>query len=572
MDVVITYVDNCDENWVKTIRQFTDIPKDYDRRYRSWNNLKYCLRSIATNMSFVRKIFLVVSELSQVPKWINKNEINIVYHKDIIPEKYLPTFNSRTIEMHLHNIKDLGEEFVYFNDDMFIINKSRYTDFFVNGKPCNILQAYTEEEFKNKITSNPVYLNPYKRCTDEAANLLNITSKYYYFSNHGPNPLLKSVCKKVYNLLGDKLLNTFTPFRDEKNFVHFIYSIYQLLGGYTTDKVLKNKYIKYCNNLVSFHKDIRLIKETCLCVNDFKSDKISIERMMFLFNEVMDMHFPNLSKFEMKPKVSLCTIVKNENKYLKEYVEHYLKLGFNKLYLYDNNDIHGETPMDVISEYIENGFVVYHDFRGKKVCQLEAYNDCYKRYSGENDWIAFFDADEFLELTRHDNISSFVAQDIYKDFDGVKINWLCYGDNGQLKYEDKPVQERFTKPVIRENNYYLGVNINYYIKTIVKCKNSNVFWNDSVHIPSGVVCCNSLGIASPPTMYNKPFYNDIVLKHYITKSTEEYLEKIKRGYPDQVLSKNKIIGLLNKYFTINDKTQENMNLINEEIKNVEIFF
>ena len=347
------------------------------------------------------------------------------------------------------------------------------------------------------------------------------------------------------------------------------------------EKVFNNTvFLKNCekysiNKMVNFFVDDYPIDKFLYMLYSQKNHFLKISSNNVFQKDItnaLDMLFPNLSKFEMKPKVSLCTIVKNENKYLKEYVEHYLKLGFNKLYLYDNNDIHGETPMDVISEYIENGFVVYHDFRGKKVCQLEAYNDCYKRYSGENDWIAFFDADEFLELWRHDNISSFIVQDIYKKYNCIKINWMCYGDNGQLKYEDKPVQERFTKPVIRENNYYLGVNINYYIKTIVKCKNSNVFWNDSVHIPSGVVCCNSLGIASPPTMYNKPFYNDIVLKHYITKSTEEYLEKIKRGYPDQVLSKNKIIGLLNKYFTINDKTQENMNLINEEIKNVEIFF
>jgi hypothetical protein len=287
---------------------------------------------------------------------------------------------------------------------------------------------------------------------------------------------------------------------------------------------------------------------------------------MYLFNEVMDMHFPNLSKFEKKPKVSLCTIIKNENKYLKEFVEHYLKLGFNKIYLYDNNDIEGETPIDVISEYIDNGFVIYHNFRGKKVCQLEAYNDCYKRYSVDNDWIAFFDADEFLELTRHDNISSFVAQDIYNKYNAIKINWLCYGDNGHLKYEDKPVQERFTKPTIRENNYYLGVNINYYIKSIIRCKNLKCVWDKNVHIPTGVICCDSLGRTSLPTMYNKPTYNDIALKHYITKSLEEYIEKVNRGYPDQIISKNKTIGLFQKYFTINDKTQEKIEKINKEIE------
>ena len=37
-------------------------------------------------------------------------------------------------------------------------------------------------------------------------------------------------------------------------------------------------------------------------------------------------------------KICICTIGKNENKYIKEYVEYYKKLGINKIYLYDNND------------------------------------------------------------------------------------------------------------------------------------------------------------------------------------------------------------------------------------------
>ena len=41
-------------------------------------------------------------------------------------------------------------------------------------------------------------------------------------------------------------------------------------------------------------------------------------------------------------KVLLCAIVKNENKYINEWLEHYKQLGFSKVILYDNNDINGE--------------------------------------------------------------------------------------------------------------------------------------------------------------------------------------------------------------------------------------
>ena len=85
-------------------------------------------------MPFIRKVHLVVSDESQVPNWINRDEVHVVLHRDIIPCAYLPTFNCNPIEMHLHRIKDLDEEYLYFNDDIFPMKECNPTDFFQNGK------------------------------------------------------------------------------------------------------------------------------------------------------------------------------------------------------------------------------------------------------------------------------------------------------------------------------------------------------------------------------------------------------------------------------------------------------
>ena len=42
--------------------------------------------------------------------------------KQFIPNNFLPTFNSCTIEMFIGNIKGLSEYFIYGNDDMFFVN------------------------------------------------------------------------------------------------------------------------------------------------------------------------------------------------------------------------------------------------------------------------------------------------------------------------------------------------------------------------------------------------------------------------------------------------------------------
>ena len=56
-------------------------------------------------------------------------------------------------------------------------------------------------------------------------------------------------------------------------------------------------------------------------------------------------------------KVCLCVIGKRENRYVKEFVEHYKKIGYNKIFIYDNNEINDEKFEDVIQDEINKGFV-----------------------------------------------------------------------------------------------------------------------------------------------------------------------------------------------------------------------
>ena len=42
----------------------------------------------------------------------------------------------------------------------------------------------------------------------------------------------------------------------------------------------------------------------------------------------------------------MCVISKTENKYIKYFLKHYIKLGFDHIYLYDNNDIEEEEPIN----------------------------------------------------------------------------------------------------------------------------------------------------------------------------------------------------------------------------------
>ena len=149
IDFVVTWVDGSDEKWLKEKNKYkADKNQDASNtRYRDYEIIKYFFRSVEKYAPWVNKIYFIT--WGHVPKWLNsKNpKLVIVKHKDFIPKKYLPTFNSCAIELNMHRIKDLSETFVYFNDDMVLNNYTKEKDFFENGYPYSKLDCYKEAIF-----------------------------------------------------------------------------------------------------------------------------------------------------------------------------------------------------------------------------------------------------------------------------------------------------------------------------------------------------------------------------------------------------------------------------------------
>lgn len=148
IDFVVLWVDPSNKEWQESRKKYAEkLPKidgiDNDTsRYRDWDNFKYWFRGVEKFASWVNKVHLVTN--GQIPKWLNTNhpKLNIVNHSDIMPKDALPTFNSNAIELCLHNIPSLSEQFVLFNDDVFITKKVKPTDFFKNGKPVNSMALF----------------------------------------------------------------------------------------------------------------------------------------------------------------------------------------------------------------------------------------------------------------------------------------------------------------------------------------------------------------------------------------------------------------------------------------------
>ena len=92
-------------------------------------------------------------------------------------------------------------------------------------------------------------------------------------------------------------------------------------------------------------------------------------------------------------KVCICTSGKKENRYIREFVEYYIKLGVDKIFLYDNNDENGEKFEDVIKDYIESHLVKILNWRGKIREQIKMLNHFYKNNFNKYEWLIFYDID-----------------------------------------------------------------------------------------------------------------------------------------------------------------------------------
>ena len=92
-----------------------------------------------------------------------------------------------------------------------------------------------------------------------------------------------------------------------------------------------------------------------------------------------------------KKFICLCVIGKKENLYVNEYINHYKNLGYDHIFIYDNNEVNDERFSDILQSEIKNGLVSIIDFIGYKnnsiSTQIEAYYDCYKRNYKNYNWL-----------------------------------------------------------------------------------------------------------------------------------------------------------------------------------------
>ena len=263
---------------------------------------------------------------------------------------------------------------------------------------------------------------------------------------------------------------------------------------------------------------------------------------------------------------AIITQIKNENRYLDEWISYHQNLGVNHIYMIDNNDIDGEDPHIIINKY--NDYITYINERGNnnQNFQVSTYKFIYNEFNQLYDWFIFIDIDEFITLNYNTNINSYLNRNIFDNVDQICLNWVIYDDN-DLIYADYniPVQKRFT----RRMGY--DYDKEYPLYNLQKCilrGNLNIDEHRIHNIVNFTIPFHTVNNRGDELnqLYGSSQHNEDLayIKHYMTKSLEEFIIKKYNQYDTNHDGK---YDFENGYFSINKHTTEKDNYINNFLKN-----
>ena len=258
-------------------------------------------------------------------------------------------------------------------------------------------------------------------------------------------------------------------------------------------------------------------------------------------------------------QVVVCAMAKNEHLYIKDWCEHYLKIGFDKIYIYDNDDLDAPSIKDYVPKTNKIEII---DIRGKaEECLIHhTFDSFYKTH--KFDWCLFCDVDEFLSGVQ--NIHIFLEQWRFRNINQIRVKWRLFGDDDKIERDmTKPVWCCFHKVIEKTLNRDLihKGTLEKQGKCIVRGGLKNVVFRSSHFasffkrenvipsvLPSGRPCWSKVEIKES---YR---YETIFLNHYMTKSLSEFInQKLNRN--DAVY--NQALKL-DYYWRINKKTPEKL--------------
>jgi hypothetical protein len=195
---------------------------------------------------------------------------------------------------------------------------------------------------------------------------------------------------------------------------------------------------------------------------------------------------------------AICLMIKNDQDYLQEWLDHHREIGFNHFYIYDNESTPAYTNLgdDVTiipwgeNQYFEPIFPnkdpnQYNDmilgrmelselitthwpwYPHRYTKQYKAYQHCLNNYGPNHTWMAFIDSDEFINLGVNENLVDLLNE--FNEHGQILMQWRTFSSSGHLTKQPK-LKEAYTewfpdyeyKPIIQPKKTYAVTNIHVF--------------------------------------------------------------------------------------------------------------
>lgn len=266
---------------------------------------------------------------------------------------------------------------------------------------------------------------------------------------------------------------------------------------------------------------------------------------------------------ERRHGLAVCSIVCEEGRYLREFVEFHRIVGVEHFYLYDNGST--DDTRDVLAPYIEEEVVTYIDFP-HPVAQVAAYNHCARSFGRLCEWIAFMDADEFFFAPGGGDLREALRE--FEDYGAVHVNYANYGTSGHETPPDEPIISAYTwrgrhDAVVPYPHLLKGPGLDRADLASYHALDAHI---TSVVRPERVLECKSphhwtfrdgwYGVTENHERHFGPWTKTVSMKklrfnHYWTKSVEDCRRKFERGrasttktraWPHDFLERNAVLN------------------------------
>jgi len=229
--------------------------------------------------------------------------------------------------------------------------------------------------------------------------------------------------------------------------------------------------------------------------------------------------------------VSICSIFKDEAHNLCEWIEFHIIVGVEHFYLYNN--FSSDNFQAVLQPYIEKGLITIIDWNVPHG-QFSAYEDFYKKYRSETQWVSFLDLDEFICPYYEISVADWIRK--YDKYPCVVLYWKMFGTSGIIEHNpEKLTTEQYTVSWAKHDNVgKVLLNTDYDVTH---------FDGSNLHITYTKVNLLGHSIAIPPinefhkfirwnihrTGLKKPEDFTIQINHYWSKSFNGHIRKISKG-------------------------------------------